>query len=43
MNEFPNFYNLENPYFTVWKIIKYLGVNIISKKWENKLGNKNIE
>ena len=37
------FYNLENRYFTNWKIIKYLGVQINSKKWKKKFGNKTIE
>ena len=45
INEFLKFYNFENPYFTVWKIIEFFWCSntIISKKWKNRYENKNIE
>ena len=40
-NEKKNY--LENQYLTIWKIIKYLGVQRISNGWKNKLERKSIE
>ena len=40
---FFKFYYLESQYFTISRIIIYLRVQIVSKKWKKKFENKIIE